>query len=209
MIPVNMIRPKIFIQGILAVIFATANVTRAEALTWQLSATTQSGGTITGYFDYTDNLTTVSNNTEFSNINITVNSPKVGNFSIIDPSGYSGDVSSGFDQSGNVQVSFNVQNSTETGVYSLFLDFSNSIETQSSPISLNQCGMNCSVQFAGQMGTYDWIQSGTIVAQATSVPFEIPGGASIPVLGSAIGLGVLRKVRKFKTDNVTTKEISY
>lgn len=32
----------------------------------------------------------------------------------------------------------------------------------------------------------------------TTVPFNIPGGANIPVLGSLIALGVMRKARKFK-----------
>lgn len=35
---------------------------------------------------------------------------------------------------------------------------------------------------------------------AVPVPFNIPGGATIPTLGSVLALGVMRKIRKFRTN---------
>jgi hypothetical protein len=37
----------------------------------------------------------------------------------------------------------------------------------------------------------------TRVADSTPVPFDIPGGATFPTLGSLLALGVMRKARKF------------
>jgi hypothetical protein len=37
----------------------------------------------------------------------------------------------------------------------------------------------------------------------SAVPFDIPGGATIPALGSVLALGVMRKGRKFTSNNLS------
>jgi len=45
-------------------------------------------------------------------------------------------------------------------------------------------------------------------ASSAAVPFDIPGGATIPALGSVLALGVMRKARKStsNTFSITTTE---
>jgi len=49
------------------------------------------------------------------------------------------------------------------------------------------------------------------VMSPATVPFDIPGGATIPALGSVLALGILRKARKFTSDNISytaTKKVN-
>jgi len=41
----------------------------------------------------------------------------------------------------------------------------------------------------------------TFTPVSSAVPFNIPGGATIPTLGSVLALGILRKARKFRSNN--------
>lgn len=47
-------------------------------------------------------------------------------------------------------------------------------------------------------------QSISVSTAATSVPFEIPGGATIPALGSVISLGIFGRIRKFASQKIFT-----
>jgi len=42
------------------------------------------------------------------------------------------------------------------------------------------------------------ITAATLSVESAPVPFEVPGGASIPAVGTLLALGVMRKVRTFK-----------
>jgi len=49
------------------------------------------------------------------------------------------------------------------------------------------------------------------VITSQAVPFDIPYGATIPALGSVLALGVMRKVRKFTSNNIsntTTEKVN-
>jgi len=66
-----------------------------------------------------------------------------------------------------------------------------------SPISV-------SVSAESSSSTISTSSSSTISTAAASVPFEIPGGPTIPIIGSVISLGVIRRIRKFASQKIFT-----
>ena len=59
-------------------------------------------------------------------------------------------------------------------------------------------GLSGVVQFPATVATY------AIITPVATVPFDIPGGATIPTLGSVLALGVMRKARKFTVNKQLT-----
>jgi len=53
------------------------------------------------------------------------------------------------------------------------------------------------VEYSG-LGPNPNIITATLTVESAPVPFEVPGGASIPAVGTLLALGVMRKVRTFK-----------
>jgi|GEM_PF-2729818 len=181
------------ITGLLATgLVSVAMPSRCLALTWTLNnVELYDGGNITGSFDFNDN----GDNT-YTNIDIFITAPAtVGTLEINDPTG-GAPLFIGEDS----YLEF-----YDPSIYSLTLNFTGSLTGEdgttdyltfgSNLVGIAENGYNDNVVLSGEANP-----NVTAGSPAQGVPFTQPGMETTTVLGALIGLGVLRKVRKFKSN---------
>jgi hypothetical protein len=158
---------SVLIGSAAAVLISTSS---AHALTWNLNATLPSGATVTGSFDYS--------NDAYSNVNVTLQ----GTFGTVNYNTSSVDSTSDNDQlyltAGGVLTSGN-----------RYLEIFNIPDFWDNSIVVD-------IQYT--TGLYEGVTESVEASSGptSSVPFDIPGGATIPAVGGLLALGAMRKVRK-------------
>ncbi|MBD2208476.1 hypothetical protein H6G27_01150 [Nostoc linckia FACHB-104] len=158
-----------------------ANTSPAHALTWTLNNVTfADGATATGTFDYD----AVSNT--YSNLNITLSSGTIYSSSSFNTSHINFQQNYRFSVCSNGSGCFNSQY--------LYLIFSNNLSNLPATVTVlgHSYGLTNS---SGNITISQSLTSGTISSTA-AVPFDIPGGATIPSVGALLALGAMRKTRK-------------
>ncbi|MBD2694986.1 hypothetical protein [Anabaena catenula] len=169
-----------------------ASMSPAHALSWNLNNVQfTDGGSATGSFDYNAGV--------FSNVNISVFRPDsslfqaftTSNVITVDGGGNQSNfrnlwlkASPGTPGSREIRLSINSSQSFGTdGTYNL-------VSNNNWAVGDTYYGTSEVLRIAGIN-----LSSGANVASA-AVPFDIPGGATMPVVGSLLALGAMRKVKK-------------
>jgi len=161
----------------------------ARALTWNWSVADSSGGSGSGTFTTTG--TTAIANTQYTVTGVT--GTYNGQTLSSTPGTYLGpdnilewDGSSGFltDHNG---ITVN-GTSNDLNIYS-----TSASTTTFDPIN--------TVIYSTNFSKYSLTSANLTPVSSSAVPFEVPSGATIPALGSLLTLGVMRKARKFTSNN--------
>lgn len=173
------------VAGILAI------TSPAHALTtWSFNnATFDNGARVTGSFDYDNTITNSSAADGYLNVNITL----YNNLNAILATYNTANISAASDAD---ELYLN------NGGYGLFAG--NAPSYWDDPLSggTGTLAIGGNAILAYGLGTAPGFttqgtgNSGTISAAPASVPFDIPGGATIPTVGSLLALGAMRKVKK-------------
>lgn len=154
----------------------------AQALTWTLqNVQFDDGATATGSFDY-DSVNNILNASS-----IIISSPTAGTRNFSDPDNNPISLS---------PTSFSLASNDQ--FLTLRLDFSSAL--------LNTTPANTTISLftTSGYGANDSVDKFTLASSSvissdvpsSGVPFDIPGGATIPTVGSLLALGVMRKVKK-------------
>ncbi|WP_414530596.1 hypothetical protein [Nodularia chucula] len=170
-----------------------ASTLPAHALTWTANNILfADGGTLTGSFDFVGNA--------YQNVNLTLTGPAILGAAGTTPSGPNGTIT--FNSAAQNAVAANpvlfwftndgqffnfVPPATvtfSTGVFITGLDLTTPGITTPGPASNYGVFGSIPVDYA----------SGNFVSQ--DIPFDIPGGATIPTIGAVLALGLMRKAKK-------------
>jgi len=92
-----------------------------------------------------------------------------------------------------------------------FLDTNGTFTTINDPSGVNGTqanGINTAGQIVGSYTDSSGNFNGFLATQDTpAVPFDVPGGATIPTLGTVLAIGVMRKIRKSISNNLSKPKI--
>jgi hypothetical protein len=163
-----------------------ASTSPSHALTWNLNNVTfADGGTATGSFDYD-----TATNT-YSNINITVTGPLLGggSFTFQDSNYWKEYDPSYIGSAFELPLVENLEEGS-AGVWLYNLVNGWGTASASNP------GLTMQTKYGLVMGDFSQMVAGTASSSSAAVPFDIPGGATIPSVGALLALGAMRKARK-------------
>ncbi|WGV28988.1 hypothetical protein [Halotia branconii] len=165
-----------------------ASTSPAHAITWNFSIS-GSGGNYTGTFDTTGN----TGSQKYTNLSFT----NVGSGIV-----YTQDPNDTYRT-----IQFNAPNiftagTQLRGVNSAFLNTSNygrnfgNFQTGTTSGTGYQVFISSVEYYTNPSSSVSSLGSGTMSYSTAAVPFDMPGGSTIPVLGGLLALGLMRKVRK-------------
>ncbi|MEH2160642.1 MAG: hypothetical protein V7K38_06245 [Nostoc sp.] len=164
-----------------------ASTSPAHALTWNLNNVQfQDGATASGTFDY-DPTSLV-----YSNLSITLSSGTIYTSQSFSTSNLNIKLPNQFSVCSNGAACLSSQY--------VYLRFSSNLSNTPGTLNVTATGSSYGVtNLAGTPTSSSPLTSGTI--SSTAVPFEIPGGATIPSVGALLALGLMRKARKSIASN--------
>jgi hypothetical protein len=169
----------------------------AQALTWTANNIRfADGGTLTGSINWN---TSLSN---YDNINLTLTGPAL--------LGGPGTTTSGL----NGTITYNSPSQLVASTANQLILTHNGASTGALSFVrwLSTAGNNWSVAgttgSGGDYGLFNTNISPQVSGNFTTVPFDIPGGATIPAVGSLLALGAMRKARKTLAANNSFLKVS-
>jgi len=185
-----------------AAVSITAFPSSADALTWTLNnvifnstlVPNSTGGAVaTGSFDYDASINT------YSNVNILLSN---GASTIYTSQNFTtSDVNTSAVNTNADQIVLCVTSNCTTGSRFIRLVFQGSLtDVPGAPIDLTTSTRYGIFPFNSNFRALAASSSGNI-STPTPVPFDIPGGATIPAVGGLLALGLMRKARKSLASN--------
>ncbi|MEH2364418.1 hypothetical protein [Nostoc sp.] len=185
----------LFITAIVAT-SVLASTSKAQALTWALKNINFTDGNATGTFDYDQTSNTYSNiNIKIAYLYLGVSEPVTFTQADFNPAYSMADFSPAYSTASKLVIG----SSTSTRENQLTLNFTSSLAGSSSLVT----GAYYVLNRVNDDDISPKIKAGSSVS---IVPFDIPGGGTIPAVGGLLALGLMRKARKSLASNTRISE---